>query len=370
MRAWRALAVALCLACGLGWAATVTPLLTTPANPAYLREVVARLGEAKAQVDVLLSDCCYYGEGDPESLPVMTLAACADRGITVRLILDQFEDRPMSPTQQAAIQHLEAHGARVKLDDPQVTLHAKLIIVDRRFVIIGSSHWTYNALLGSVQVDLCCESVELAEQFTSFFELLWEGVDVAEVILPKPPWPEPLILPLPQPPGTALHAEVIPELIGRAEYSLDLLLYRLAYYPQYWDSPSNLLVDALIEAAARGVHVRVLLEGGEEFMDEAMIRGNRETAAFLLLHGVEVRLDPLGQTTHAKCLIVDEEDILVSSANWSYYSLEHNVEAGVAILATPELASLLRQFFEGLWARARALSWEPYPLSAIARFSP
>jgi phosphatidylserine/phosphatidylglycerophosphate/cardiolipin synthase-like enzyme len=126
-------------------------------------------------------------------------------------------------------------------------------------------------------------------------------------------------------------------------------------------------VDALIQAAARGVHVRVLLEGGEEFMDEAMIKGNRETAAFLMLHGVEVRLDPLGETTHAKCLVVDGEDILVSSANWSYYSLEHNVEAGVAILAAPELASLLCQFFEGLWAGARALSWEPYLIWTLVR---
>jgi len=109
-------------------------------------------------------------------------------------------------------------------------------------------------------------------------------------------------------------------------------------------------VDGLVSALQRGVRVRVLLEGGEDFPDLA--EANRLTAAYLSLYGAEVRWDPPGLTTHAKCLVVDGRDVVVSSANWSYYSLARNVEAGVAFLDAPALAEALTQAFQILWLEA------------------
>jgi len=100
------------------------------------------------------------------------------------------------------------------------------------------------------------------------------------------------------------------------------------------------------------LHVRVVVEGGEEFMDEATVRGNREAAAYLLLSGVEVRLAPSGETMHAKMVIVDGRQVVVTSANWSYYSLARHAEAGVAVLGVTELAEQMQAMFAGVWRRS------------------
>jgi len=101
------------------------------------------------------------------------------------------------------------------------------------------------------------------------------------------------------------------------------------------------------------VRVRVLLEGGEDFPDLA--RDNRVAGSYLAACGVDVGFDPPGTTLHAKVLVVDGRDVVVTSANFSYTSLAQNVEAGVAVLGAPELGVPLRAWFELLWREARRL---------------
>jgi len=333
------------------WAVTITPLPTEPGCPHYLEAVVELIEGAESEVLVMISDLRYYGPEERASAPAIALSEAAARGVEVRVLVNLWRD-PW-PSQQRARDLLEGSGADFRWwQDPDASLHAKALVVDGRWVLVGSSHWTWNALLESVQVDLLIESDALAAHYTEFFEFLWEGEGPVEVELAPPPWPSPSVVPLLQPPRSELHVEVLPELIADAERTVEVLLYRMARYPAAWDSPSNRLVDALSGAAARGAHVRVVLEGGEDFMDETTIRANREAAAYLLLSGVDTRLDRPGETMHAKCLIVDGRHVVVTSANWSYYSLARHAEIGVVLLAVPEVAAQLQALFERVWGRS------------------
>ena len=330
-----------------GWAFPVIPLISTPTVPVYLTTVPGLLGEAGERVWAALSDCRLYPEDATDPL-LGALVAAAARGVEVRVLLERRESNPRGE-QLAAFLYLREAGAEVSWDHPQTTMHTKLLLIDD-VVVIGSTHWTKSALLGSVQVDLVIRSPALAASVGEYLELLYSGELDARAELAPPPWPEGAVLPLLEFPGAGLHEAVLPELLARAGREVDLLLYRFGYYPQYPDSPSNRLVEGLISALRRGVRVRILLEGGEGFQDLA--EDNRLTASFLALHGAEVRLDPPWVTTHAKCLIVDGRDVVVSSANWSYYSLAKNVEAGVAFLDAPALAARLLVAFEALWREA------------------
>ncbi len=356
MKARRGLAVLLAFWVGVvGCAVTITPLPTEPGYPHYLEAVVALLERAESEVLVMISDLRYYGPEEPASAPAAALAVAAARGLEVRALVNLWRD-PW-PSQQRARELLEEAGGQFRWwHDPDASLHAKALVVDGRWVLVGSSHWTWNALLESVQVDLLIECEELAAHFSDLFELLWEGEGPIEVELSPPPWPRPSMIPLPQPPRSELHVEVLSDLIAGAEFTVEALLYRMARYPAAWDSPSNRLVDALSGAAGRGVHVRVVLEGGEDFMDETTVRANREAAAYLFLSGVDARLDRPGETMHAKCLILDGRHVVVTSANWSYYSLARHAEAGVVLLDVPEVAAQLQVLFERVWERASGLS--------------
>ncbi len=330
----------------------VVPLWTAPDMPMYQGFVEALIASATQEVLAALSDArLYSGNGATTGL-LASLAEAAGRGVRVRVLAERRDARP-HPTQEAALAYLETRGVEVRRDTPEVTLHTKFLVVDRRWVVAGSTHWTMSALTRSVQLDLAVESAELGALFGQFFDFLWEGQLKTIPALPPLPWPRPAVVPLLDFPKGNLHAQVIPDMIGQARESVAVLIYRLGHYPTYLDSPSNRIVEALCAAAARGVEVRVLIESGEAFADLA--RGNRVTAAYLIACGIAVRFDPPGTTLHAKCLVVDGRDVLVTSANWSYYSLVHNVEAGIAVLGAPELALPLLRLFDEIWTQARPL---------------
>lgn len=346
------IAILVALFAWTGIAAPLIPLTTTPDSALYSSVVIELIDTAATEVLACLSDVrIYAGNGATAGL-LQALAAAADRGAQVKVLAEARETGP-GPDQRAALAYLEQRGVTVRWDAPDVTLHTKFLVVDRRWVVAGSTHWTLSALTRSVQLDLAVEDERLGDAFGRFFDLLWEGQLQAIPHLAPRPWPRPALVPVLDPPGGGLHAQLVPEMLRSAADSVHVLIYRFAYYPAYPDSPSNRIVDELCRAAARGVEVQVLLEGGEDFADLA--RDNRVTAAYLTSCGVAVRFDEPGTTLHAKCVLVDRRDALITSANWSYASLVHNVEAGVAALGIPQLARPLADWFETLWSRARPL---------------
>jgi phosphatidylserine/phosphatidylglycerophosphate/cardiolipin synthase-like enzyme len=98
-------------------------------------------------------------------------------------------------------------------------------------------------------------------------------------------------------PGT-LEARLL-ELIGGAVRSIDVVIYQFTSEP---------VRDALRDAAARGVHVRVILDRTQQ--------ENEELVRWLEENGVEARLSSESFTyTHQKTITIDEELTLVSSGN-------------------------------------------------------
>jgi phosphatidylserine/phosphatidylglycerophosphate/cardiolipin synthase-like enzyme len=338
--------------CALGEIVEVTPILTTPEDPRYFQWALRVIQGAREEVLVMLSDCRRYSWDSPANELTTALATVGTRGVSVRVLLER--GKQPAPEAEAAFAYLVERGVEVRWDNPEVTLHAKLLLIDREFVLLGSSPWTYNGLFGSVQVDLLVRSRNVARAFWEFFELVWEGRLDVETALGRPKIPA--LVPVPDlPEGGLSHLVLAQELLADAEAQVGLMLYKLRYYPQYPMSPSNELLSELVGAVARGARVRVLLEGGEEYTDTNFVSETREVATYLLLHGVQVRFDSPGSTLHAKLLVVDEKDLIVSSANWSYYSLVKNVEAGITLVNVPALGEVLQEFFDILWERSREL---------------
>ncbi|MGQ9700122.1 MAG: phospholipase D-like domain-containing protein [Candidatus Bipolaricaulaceae bacterium] len=327
----------------------VLPIWSSPENPLYLQEIPVLLSKAEKEILAALSDVRAYAEGTTEPL-LSALTAAAGRGVQVYLLMEN-SNGPFSPEQGAALARLRQAGVEVREDPPDITLHTKFLVIDGRWVVVGSTHWTKTALTASVQVDLAVEEPELASAFRQFFFHLWEGELHTKTRLPAGPWPEPALIPILDFPNNNGTFNALSSLLTQAQHEIALLLYQLAFYPEYAQSPSNLLLEALIEAAQRGLRVRVLLEGGER--DPNLAETNRLSAAWLLTQGVEVRFDSQESTMHAKCLLVDGRHIVVTSANWNYSSLIKNAEAGVLLLGVPELSQYLNARFTSLWEGSR-----------------
>jgi len=326
------------------------PLLDRSGQTAYCDRVAGLLDEATATIDLLLSEARLDGDPLCESL-----IAAAGRGVRVRVLLDASDWEPaITQKNRPILDYLVANGITARFDDPATTSHAKLVVVDRATVVLGSTNWNRYAFEEHEQANLVVIDPRVGEVFASYFDRLWAGTlfpGAVRLDLSFLEEPGPFLVPIPETEETANYARVLLSLLARAQASVHVVMYRMSYYPTFADSRSNEILDALIRAASRGLDVRVVTDDCAYYKDSA--DANWEAAMYLLRHGVGVRMDDPDQTTHAKLVIVDGKDTLLGSTNWNYYSLERNNEVDLAVLGLPELAVAYEAFFEALWQEGR-----------------
>ena len=128
------------------------------------------------------------------------------------------------------------------------------------------------------------------------------------------------------------------ELIENAQENIDIEAY---FMNKYTEGPLDAIYDALYEAVARGVKIRILIDN-EGYCDERNfmmeLDGNEN---------IEVR--PSSKPMHSKVIIVDQEAVYVGSANWSWSAMQNNREIGV-VLRGQEIARAFAAIFESGWS--------------------
>ena len=132
------------------------------------------------------------------------------------------------------------------------------------------------------------------------------------------------------------------KMIRESKKSIYVIMFEMAFYDKYPNTPSNLLIKELIEAKKRAVKVEVILEVREG--EDRTTKRNRRTGKILSEGGVEVTYDPLSKTTHAKVVVVDGQFTLVGSTNWTYEALTNNHEASV-LIRSKEVAKEMMDYF-------------------------
>ncbi len=341
--------------CAGAWAQTQTqtvvlPLIGRPGICLYCQYVEKAFTAAETSIDLLLMDARL------EENPLWDdLLAAFARGVTIRVLLDESDWAPsITARNRPTIEYLRSHGIDARFDDPAVTTHAKLVVVDRRVVILGSTNWNRHSFTNQEQADVVIKNAQVGEIFAYYFDRLWSGtlipagvkLDFALLDIE-----EQLIIPLPETVGTGNYARLLLKLLGRAQRSVHVVMYRVSYYPAFPASLSNEILRALIDAAARGLDVRILIDDIAFFPRSAA--ANLAAANHLASRGVEVRFDDPDETTHAKLVIIDYNAVLLGSTNWNYYALEMNNEVALAFIGFPDIAAPFTNFFETLWREGR-----------------
>jgi len=141
----------------------------------------------------------------------------------------------------------------------------------------------------------------------------------------------------------AQYFQIAKKMIQEAKHSIQVMMFEMGYYDRNPNTPSNLLIQELINAKKRGVKVEVVLEVREG--EDRTAKRNRHTGKILSDGGVEVIYDSLFKTTHAKLMVVDGKLTLLGSTNWTYYALTNNNEASV-LIRSQEVARALQDYFD------------------------
>ncbi len=295
-------------------------------NREYLPAVLDLINAATNSIDVVQLE--MHDDRAVQAIEA-ALAAAVKRGVKVRGLLDDGVD-----FNAAAVARLLALGAEAKLDTPVKMTHSKLVVVDGRIVLLGSTNWTGNSMGNNNETNVRLDDPVLAAYFTRYVAALWAD-SATEPDLPSVES---------GPVKTLVNRQYFPEVMGlfnAATQRIRVVMYGISYSPKYAGGKVNQLVEALAAAHARGVDVAVAIDLSD--YNALLNRVNDPAKKFLAEAGVAVFDDPAKTTTHAK-LIVADDCAVVGSVNWGKDALENRNETCVAI-RDPAIADHFASYF-------------------------
>ncbi len=365
-------------------AAAPAGTLVTPLNDRdYAPGVLALLEGANHSVRLSLYQARYYPDypGSESNRMIEAVADAARRGVEVTAVFDTSPWRPShdEENQRVATMLAEA-GATVYIGPPDVQSHQKLLIVDRDIIVLTSANWSHFSLNHNDEVGAILWGPEVGRHYSQYFAA---RVAEAEPWIPEGTSPAPLAgWAGPEDFGFPSYEvrrvrfldnqQYFPkmrEAIRDARESV-LLVKNYAYYygeihprsrqvdgrPADKLPETDLLLYELADAVERGVEVRAIFDH-QDTPDFRKPWANR-TRAFaerLLEAGAEVYKDDPVVQIHAKALIIDGEEVLIGSTNWSFEGIAMNNEASV-LIHDPQLTAEVYV----PWAEAIFESGEPY----------
>jgi phosphatidylserine/phosphatidylglycerophosphate/cardiolipin synthase-like enzyme len=151
-------------------------------------------------------------------------------------------------------------------------------------------------------------------------------------------------------------------IIGAINKARDSILIEQLRLDKYWgkklsQSP-NLILSALINAAKRGVKIRILLDGNYYSTEPNNDRDNDNTAKYLRRYAsrndldIEAKLSPNNRLgiakIHNKGMIIDEKQVLIGSINWTENSLKNNRETAL-LISNPDITAYYLDLFLYDW---------------------
>ena len=273
-----------------------------------------------------------------------SLARAAGRGASVRVLLEGAPPGGVPPEERALVAMMRARGVEALAmggeDARYRTMHAKLVVVDREATWVSTENLNDGFARGYAVV---LWNATLARAVADVLDVDARGHDVAPLAADDRAEPAAGVWsdapPARFPAATRRVALVLSpddpralaEAIARARESVDVAMLRA--------EAGSPMVDALVDAAANGARVRVLLDA--RFDDGT----NAATAARLRERGVDARLDRADRTLHAKLVVIDGRVSYVGSMNWVEAALEKNREAGL-LVEDEALAAYFTEAFE------------------------
>jgi cardiolipin synthase A/B len=136
-----------------------------------------------------------------------------------------------------------------------------------------------------------------------------------------------------------LTSEVVRQLISGALHRVTLVSYAAYQMPS--------IIAALDDAVSRGVRVDLILESPEHLDGGG---GAAAYAKYRVYHWPADQRDPPEAKLHAKAVIVDSRDVLLTSANMTNAAYDKNIELGL-LCRGGGTAGRVQKHFDALIAR-------------------
>ncbi len=147
----------------------------------YLPSALKLIGQSRQSVRAIMylaqSNAAY--PKDPVRQLLQALADARARGVDVAVLLERPKEkfassRDLAEKNSRVKDWLLEHGIPAYQDSVETTTHAKVLVVDKRYVILGSTNWTYSALARNHEASVLIDSAALAGRYMEYFERIRE----------------------------------------------------------------------------------------------------------------------------------------------------------------------------------------------------
>ncbi len=287
---------------------------STVSGPSLEERLVDKLTAATAVVDAALYDL------GSESIATAFINA-HNRGVKVRVFTEN------DYAEEEEIQQLQRHGVPVRDDgDNDGYMHHKFIVIDKRYVWTGSYNTTYNGAYKNNNNVVWIDSVQLAENFTKEFQVIYTSR--GEEKLPQKDIPNPQVT---LSDGTQIstyfspRSDTISPLLQEINSAEKSILIMAFVFTQ----------DQLGEAIRHRHESGILTEG--VFDERAVNTLGSEYAKFIDI-GIKIKVDKGAGVMHHKVIIIDEGTLITGSYNFSRNAERHNNENLLIIKGNSDIA--------------------------------
>jgi len=264
------------------------------------------------------------------------LGQAADRGIAVRVLLDEDIEE-----NQQGVERLVARGVEARLDNhASARVHAKLVITDGEQALVGSTNWSTASIDYNLECNLRLRNTASASYLLAWVDQLWADSSQRQAPeLKQADEDNHLVL---------VDDALLPHLLDRIEQAsehIDFTMYATYLQPDNITAPAMQVFSALAAAASRGVPVRGVADWSDWNPDNN--ESNQNAVAWLEMRGVDMRWELPDVLMHAKAFHIDH-GLQIQTANVSSGGLAYNHEAG-AWVTEPSVQDDFSQWFENLW---------------------
>ncbi|MEO0288486.1 MAG: phospholipase D-like domain-containing protein [candidate division WOR-3 bacterium] len=143
----------------------------------YTKTLIKLFDSSNKTIHAVIYQVGYYPdypEGEPTDIQ-NSLINAVKRGVKVVVIVDQSSWNPsLSVKNDEYVKYMRQFGIEVYFDMPDITTHAKFVVIDSTITVIGSTNWSFYALAKNNECAVAVKSRDISLKYEDFFEKLYK----------------------------------------------------------------------------------------------------------------------------------------------------------------------------------------------------
>jgi phosphatidylserine/phosphatidylglycerophosphate/cardiolipin synthase-like enzyme len=143
----------------------------------YYRKVSPIISSASQKIDIIMYEWKWYSHEFAGGVQRLSneIISKARENVKVRVLLNiESMGHAITKINSRTASFLQQKGVIVKFGQVGVATHAKMVIVDDRFCVVGSHNFSKGSFTRNQECSVLIEGGEAIRPFIDYFKLLWD----------------------------------------------------------------------------------------------------------------------------------------------------------------------------------------------------